>query len=293
MVLKASHHSVDAGLKLRSQSLCAFTYIPVARSLTTLTLLLISLFLVACSGFGHSPGQSTKVRELIARDAELTDFSIPIRYQAMRDTSLRYGAQHGLAARALSINKTLERREASLHRIFNFNALLLPHNLLPPVLVESSNTLNLDSPDAIRLADRVYKIVAPARFVTSAPSWRDYLWLGYVNPEEPDMSVMPRSKDEREVWDKYIKQGWINGVDQANQIFSENLGRLNRDYVGMVLYGDLLVKHMVSPPYVAKAKLGVTGDANEMHVNDQIVRITGSSMLQPKNSKDWQPALVK
>ena len=253
---------------------------------------LFSFFLVACSGFGHG-SQPTKVRELTARDAALADVSMPLRYQAMRDTSLRYGAQHGLAARAISINKTLEYRDAYLNRIFNFNALLLPHNLLPPVLVESSNTLNLDSPDAIRLADKVYKIVQPARFVTSAPSWRDYLWLDYAKPEAPDISVMPRSKAEREVWDKYIKQGWINGIDQANQIFSENLGRLNRDYVGMVLYSNLLAKHMVSQPYVAKAKLGVTGDVNEMHVNDQVVRITSPSMLQPNNSKNWQPALVK
>ncbi len=102
---------------------------------------------------------------------------------------------------------------------------------------------------------------------------------------------MPRSKGEREVWDIYINQGWMTGIEQANQMFSENLGRLTRDYVGMVLYSDLLAKHMISPPYVAKAKLGVTGDATEMHLNDQVVRITGSSMLQPNNSKDWQPAL--
>ena len=258
------------------------------------TAVLLSALLIACSGLGHSrAGQSSKVQALTARDEALADVSVPIRYQAMRDTALRYGAQQGLAARTVVINKTLEHRGSYLDRIFNFNSLLLSHNVLPPVLVEARNTLNLDSPDAVRLADRVYKIVQPARFVTSAPSWRDYLWVGYAKPEGPDTSVMPRSKGEREVWNQYINQGWINGIDQANQIFSENLGRLNRDYVGMVLYSDLLAKHMVSPPYVAKAKLGVTGDANEMHINDQIVRITGSSMLQPNNSKNWQPALSK
>ena len=30
---------------------------------------------------------------------------------------------------------------------------------------------------------------------------------------------------------------------------------------------------------------------HEMHLNDQVVRITGSSMLQPNNTRDWQPAL--
>ena len=254
--------------------------------------LLLSLSLVACTSGTQTYGSGqTKVHELTARDAATADLATPIRYQAMRDTAMRYGAQHGLAARTLVINKALELRESYLDRIFNFNALLLPHNLLPPVLVEARNTLNLDSPDAIRLADRIYKIERPARFVTSAPSWRDYLWVNYQQPEYPDPSVMPRSKGEREVWNTFINQGWLNGSDQANQMFSENLGRLTRDYVGMVLYSNLLAKHMISPPYVAKAKLGITGDANEMHINDQMVRITGSSMLQPKNSKDWRPAL--
>ena len=235
-----------------------------------------------------SDTQSTSPSEGVA-----TGVSISIRYQAMHDTALRYGAQHGLAERAIAINKTLEHREPHLNRIFNFNSLLLAHNVLPPVLVEATNTFNLSAPDAVRLADKTYKIVHPARFVTSAPSWRDYLWLSYTKPEEPDPSVTPRSKEEREVWDKYLSKGWMNGIEQADQIFSENLGRLNRDYVGMVLYSDLLAKHMISPPFVAKAKLGITGDANEMHINDQIIRITGSSMLQPDNNKNWEAALAK
>lgn len=248
-----------------------------------------SLLLVAC---GMNRGSST-ARELAARDAASADVSTPIRYQGIRDTAMRYGAQEGLAAKAAVINKILENRATDLDRVYRFNALLLPHNVLPPVLVEARDTLNLDSPDALRLADRIYKIVQPARFVTSAPSWRDYLSLDYKKPDEPDVTLLPRSSGERDVWDLYIKQGWQNGIDQANQIFSENLSRLTRDYVGMVLYSDLLAKHMITPPYVAKAKLGITGDANEMHINDEIVRITGSAKLQPKRSREWQPALSK
>ena len=62
--------------------------------------------------------------------------------------------------------------------------------------------------------------------------------------------------------------------------------------IGMVLYRELLAEHMVSPPYVAKAQLGVTGDATQLRINDQVLRITAQSALQPNPSK-WMPVITK
>ncbi len=149
------------------------TYLGAAQQVSRQVLgpILLSLLVAACS---HHSGQSSSTAQALAmHDTAAADASEPIRHQAMRDTALRYGAQNGLAAKTIAINKTLEHEESYLNRIFNFNSLLLPHNLLPPVLVESRDTLNLDTPDSMRLSDRAYKIVRPARFVTSAPSWRN------------------------------------------------------------------------------------------------------------------------
>lgn len=60
----------------------------------------------------------------------------------------------------------------------------------------------------------------------------------------------------------------------------------------MILYRKLLAEHMVSAPFVAKAQLGVTGDATQLRINDQILRITGQSQLQPNPSK-WKPIITK
>ena len=52
-------------------------------------------------------------------------------------------------------------------------------------LTEARNTLQLSGNDAIRIADRTYKIEHQAKFVTLAPTWREYLWMSYTPPGTP------------------------------------------------------------------------------------------------------------
>lgn len=214
-----------------------------------------------------------------------------IREQAIQDMALSLGAQAGLADRAKAINAILDRQDKQLSRAFNFHLLLLPHNVLPPVLVEGRETLKLDDEETIRLADRTYKILKQARFVTAPPTWRDYLWLSYKKPETPHHSMLPENHLEQRIWDKYVTQGWEEGVRQADTIFAENLARLKEEYAGMVLYRNLLTQGMVSAPYVGRSELGVTGDSANLRVNDQILRITALPALQT-NSQRWHPAPV-
>lgn len=215
-----------------------------------------------------------------------------IRAQAIRDSAVSYGARYGLAVRTKVINSSLKKQQKQLDRIFNFNAMLLPHNLLPPVLAESRRSLNLAGPDVLRLSDRIYKIVTPAHFVTAPPSWRDYLWLNYDKPDEPDVTLLPRTQEERDLWNEYVQMGWKDGARQADQIFLENLGHLKRDFTGMSIYRVLLAKNMVSAPFVAKARLGITGNETELRINDEVLRITATANLRP-NAKDWEAALEK
>lgn len=197
-----------------------------------------------------------------------------IRYLGLRDAALSFGAMGGLAWRADQINRLVMQHERHLDLIYNFNGLLLDHNVLPPVLIEGRQTLDQTTDDIIRIADRQYSIQSQARFVTMAPTWRDYLKMNYKAPDIPDSSLLPRNESEKSVWDKYLEEGWQAGVTQADVIFAENLGRLKRDYEGMIRYRSLLAQNMVSLPYVAQVNLGVTGGDSQMAINDRILRIT-------------------
>jgi defect in organelle trafficking protein DotC len=214
-----------------------------------------------------------------------------IRMQALRDTALSVGARGGLAWRASKINEVLIQHENMLFRIFNFNAMLLDKNVLPPVLTEARNTLTLGGTDTIRIADTTYQIVNQAAFVTAPPTWRDYLWLSYTSPEPPDRSLLPKSRDEKLIWKKYTEEGWKAGIQQADLIFKENMARLKRDYEGMIRYRTLLAKNMVSPPYVAQMDMGITGGGSDLTVNDRILRITAFPMLQ-NDGQEWKTEIT-
>lgn len=214
-----------------------------------------------------------------------------IRLAALKEAATSLGAKGALAWRSNLINDTLNKDQAHLDSIFSFNQLILEHNVLPPVLVESDNNMNVNDDTSIRLDSKTYRIIEQARFVTTPPTWRNYLLMNFSAPDIPDKSLLPKTQEEAEAWDDFLKQGWEQGISQANDIFRSNLDRLKRDFLGMVLYKKLLAQHMVSAPYVAQSNLGVTGDKDEIHINDQVLRITSESELQT-DSSDWNPVFT-
>lgn len=215
-----------------------------------------------------------------------------LRARSLEDTAMSIGAQGGLAWAAERMNCHLEKDHKYLDSIYNFNALMLNHGVIPPVLEVGDNTLNLADPNTIRVADRTYKIVQQARFATTAPNWRDYLSLSYTKPTLPHKSLLPKSYEEQVVWQKAVRLGWDKGLQQATSIFQQNLARLKRDYRGMLLYRKLLEEKMISPPFVARTELGVTGNGNDMRINDQVLRIVELPQLQT-NSRGWKAVVVK
>ena len=216
----------------------------------------------------------------------------PIRFAAIQQAATTLGAQGALAWQARNLDRALKIQSIFLDQVFDFNQLLLGHNVLPPVLVESNNNLNLDDNDTLRIDTKTYRIIRPARFVTAPPNWRDYLWLHFEKPNLSDRSLLPQTQAEAQVWNHFLRQGWMNGTQQANEIFTDNLNRMKRDMIGMILYRKLLALHMVSAPFVAKATLGVTGNGTQLRINDQVLRITSQSELQP-NAQEWQPVITK
>lgn len=215
-----------------------------------------------------------------------------IRLAALREGATSLGARGALAWRSYHINKALNDEATYLDHVFNFNQLLLSSNVLPPILVEANDSLTLDDNNAFRAANKTYKIVAQARFVTAPPTWHDYLSMPFNKPSVPNKSLLPTSRAEAYAWNQFLKEGWEQGLQQANEIFSTNLSRLKRDYVGMILYRKLLAQNMISSPIISKANLGITGNANEMRINDEITRITAQSALQ-LNSHQWTPIMTR
>lgn len=253
--------------------------------------LLISL--MACS----TPKQPIGIPELqelenyeAVQISDAEDAVPSIRRTALRETGMSVGARGGLTWRGAKINRTLEGESKQLDTVFNFQVLLLDDNVLPPVLIESRESLNLATPYSIRVADRSYRILKQARFVTLVPTWRDYLIMDETIPEMPDKSLLPKTRKEREVWRIAVQQGWYQGIAQADMIYTENFARLKRDYQGMIRYRMLLAQNMVSAPQVAHRQMGVTGGGEELSVNDRTLTIQALPALRAE-SESWSPAV--
>lgn len=215
-----------------------------------------------------------------------------LRYKGLEEGGLTIGAQAGLASSAQKIDARLERDKWYLETVYNFNGMMLSHGVLPPVLAEGNNTLNTDDPNAIRISDKTYKIIQQARFATTPPNWRDYLWMSFSTPILPDKFMLPKSAEEQKIWRHAVQVGWQKGTEQSYTIFQQNLARLKRDYQGMILYRKLLQQNMISAPFVAKTNLGVTGNGEDMRINDQVLRIIVPPQLQT-STKHWKAIVVK
>lgn len=213
-----------------------------------------------------------------------------LRLEGLQQAALTVGAQGALARRSIELNALFKRQAPNLDQIFNFNLMMLNNNVLPPVMTEGDNTLNLQDSNTIRIADRTYSIVSQAHFVTAPPTWRDYLWMSYKKPDVPDKTLLPKNAAEVVVWKTYVQKGWEEGLTQANNIFADNLNRLVRDYTGMALYRSLYNQKMISAPFVAKANLGITGGGDNLTINDSVLRITALPQLNSE-SKTWTPAV--
>ena len=214
-----------------------------------------------------------------------------VHVDSLHEVALTYGAQSGLAWKAKNINMTLEKNADTLDKIYDFNALMLQGNLMPPVIDQAFDTVNSSDYDTMRSSTREISIIKPAGLVTAAPTWRSYLYMTYKTPDKINSSLYPTTSEEQEVWEKALLKGWEQGVTQAQDMFEEALGVLNRDFKGMVLYHKLLLQNIVSSPYASTAHMGVTGDSSMLRINDKVTRITAQAELNASQVEQWQPII--
>ena len=216
-----------------------------------------------------------------------------LKLQAIEEIAISTGAQAALAMHSQKINSMLSKYANYLDEIFPFQKIILPNNVLPPILSSANANINMDlQQESIRIASKSYVILRPAKFVTTAPNWRNYLIMSFLKPSLPNKSMLPKNIQEKIVWAKGVAKGWNYGIQQANNIFKNNLRKLQQEFTGMLLYKHLLAYNMVTAPMVAKSNLGITQDNNELRINDQVYRIVNQSKLQSDYSK-WQPIIQK
>jgi defect-in-organelle-trafficking protein DotC len=216
------------------------------------------------------------------------------RAEMVRTAALTYGAQGGLAARSFALNEMLRRYQAQLDSAYDFSALVLPVSsgqtlMRPPVVSAAQMAFALgDGGQVARETSCIYEITREAQLASTPPNWRTYLVRSWSKPNRPNDGALPRTKQEVAFWNKWVAEGWADGEKQAVEIFLADLGRLERDIVGMARYRVLLRSGLVEQPRVAFQNQRVDGGRDSLHVNDRTVRITDQPGLQG-NARRWTP----
>lgn len=217
-----------------------------------------------------------------------------IRREALREAAISYGARAGLSWQTYHIKQELERRARYLDKVFNFSQLLIPapSGLLiePPIISESINNMLIETDgQQAAVSDKMYNIIMNARIVSAPRLWRNYLERTWAEVQPPPDVLRPENDEEREIWQELVTRGWEEGVEQADEIFQEDLDLMIADFTGMVRYRTLLSQGMISPPYALQVDRGVTGDGTQMRIGDRAVQITGVPELVTGYDQ-WQPA---
>lgn len=229
-------------------------------------------------------------------DDKKSEMPFDIRKEALKEAALSYGARGALAFRSYEINSEVDGRAAYLDKVYDFRQLLIaaPSGFMiePPIISESLKALLIEGDgQKAAVADTIYRINQNVKIVTAPRNWRTYLRRAWGEVEDPPEILRPKEGDEveRKEWRANVRKGWEEGLIQADEVFEQDLNRLQMEFEGMVRYRQLLAQGMVSAPFAQQIDRGVTGVADTMRIGDRAVVITGVPELITESNK-WQPA---
>ncbi|MBU2756920.1 type IV secretion system DotC family protein [Acidithiobacillus sp. VAN18-4] len=231
-----------------------------------------------------------------------------IHRKAIYHEALRVGAEAGLASEDRVIWARLKGYHHYLSRIWDFQHWIfaVPDAggqvwVMPPILEQAHQAMHLHNPNLLTISNKLYRIHAPARLITSVPRWQSYLMPDLAPyPKERDIPplLLPHTAAQRAVWKKGIARGWKAGVALARNNFTMAVYTMRRDFLGILLYDRLHAENRIGSPYFAISDMGTVNHGADLRENDRILRITKAASwhvngLRPVHHYvlHWNPGL--
>lgn len=223
-----------------------------------------------------------------------------LKQKEMKSMAMSVGAQNGYVFRMNALKIELDSNKDQLDQIYDFSVIMKLSGgkleeiyLLPPVISITKNLTSVsDESDRIRISGTMYRIDKPARLVTVAPNWRQYLL--YDQPIEiikPVSNLLPKTPLEKQVWSEAVNEGWIAGNMQAEREMTYRIRKLGADFNGMARYMTLALEGKVTKPIVSSSAQKVDGGGTVMRVDDRIVQLSMPASLNPDDN-DWASLIL-
>lgn len=232
-------------------------------------------------------GEPEELAELLemkaARTSEKNTAVNLMRPAAIREAAQTVTLQTAIAHRYKQLGAATEQHSAILDAAFDFSPLLMTHGdalIMPPLLTRAGASMRVEDTATVTTAETTYELLAPARYVSTIPNWREFLMVdAFPAPEKPNPAVMPKNDKERAIWRAAVREAWEQGVAEADQLYADNVARMAREYRGVMLYHLLTAQHLLSRVNTASADLGMkTSDqGNKLNIGQKVYRITAPS----------------
>jgi len=255
------------------------------------------------------PGQIIDVRdigeaEVEARD-KLVSFSLAadsntilldspklstVRPDAIFNAGRAYAAQAALYWRSEQINALLDTKYQGALDQISFRPLMENEFVLVPSVIEGQSEEELRGDVLVRVRAS-FVVDQEARIVTSEPTYRDYLYNHFPVPTKVHPALKPKNAMEKEHWESGVNAGWVMGLEQANDIFTDGLNRMVKDIVGRVNYLKLKKLNVLEPATVTQLNADMTFNERTMNIGEVIYTIDGVAKYNAFS--DWDSAVFE
>ena len=122
-------------------------------------------------------------------------------------------------------------------------------------------------------AGRVVTILAREKLVSAVPSWTDFLVRTWPDLAVPAAVLFPRGAEEEALWQDWVREGWREGRQLADEIFADDLDRLNGIFTGLILWHRLHLAGMVTAPMIGTREVAVAGGGETLRIAERFVAI--------------------
>lgn len=212
-----------------------------------------------------------------------------LRLNAIKNAAYNIGLQTGTNYYYDKINERLEQISLELNRIYNFKALMIDDNFIPPSVDEATNAKRfIDDKESVE-AKSVLKFDHKSK-IGLTPDWRDYLYKKWPKPKKINSQLIPKTEREKSVFNDNYSRGWSDGKQQAKALYKLQMAKLTNDYQNMARYHNLVEMGIVTKPVLATNFSEAVIDGDTLTIGRSVNRITSESQYNTPDK--WTPKVT-
>lgn len=211
-----------------------------------------------------------------------------VRYQAIMNTALRFGMQAGDHYTSTRNYTRLQTSLKGLSEALPFHMLMLADGKIKPPLIEIiGHSSVIEDQRTRREIKRRFQIIQQAEVIHTPPTYMDFFFsLKTERPKTPSAMLLPLNEEEMRYWQRGVRNGWAEGVKQAEMNTRNYTRNMLRHLYGYLNYKTLYERGVITAPSFQNLNVGTNARGDVVNIGETIFEITELPQLND-NDQDW------